>query len=81
MVFFAVLDNVSINAVIVYVLFLVKQCMFPCVSILSDKLPDLESYPCLLKCFFLKYNACKKQNFLFILVSRFPSPFLYCMSH
>lgn len=52
MVFFAVLDNVYyINAVITYVLFVVKQCMFPCVSILSDKLQDLESL-CLLKYFF-----------------------------
>lgn len=81
MVFFAVLDSVYMNAVILYVLFVVKQCIFPCVSILSDKLQDLESYLCLLKYFFLKCNACKKQIFLFVLVSRFPSPFLYCMRH
>lgn len=80
-VFFSVLDNVYINAVIMYVLFVVKQFTFPCDSILSDKLQDLESYLCLLKYFFLKCNACKKQIFLFVLVSRFPSPFLYCMRH
>lgn len=60
MVFFAVLDNAYMNAVAVYVLLVVKQCMFPCVSILSDKLQDLESYLCLLKRFFLKCSACKK---------------------
>lgn len=52
MVFFAVLDDAYINAVIAYVLFVVKQCMLPCVSILSDKLQGLESYLCLLKRFF-----------------------------
>lgn len=43
MVFFAVLDNAYMNAVIAHVLFVVKQCMFPCVIIFSDKLQDLES--------------------------------------
>lgn len=60
MVFFAVLDNAYMNAVTAYVLLVVKQCMFPCVSIISDKLQDFESYLCLLKYCFLKCNACKK---------------------
>lgn len=63
MIFFAVLDNACINGVIAYVLFVVKQCMFSCVSILSDKLQDLESFLCPLKCFFfLKCNACKEAD-------------------
>lgn len=63
MVFFAVLDNAYMNAVTVYVLLVVKQCTFPCVSILSDKLQDLESYLCLLKHFFLNVMLVKSRSF------------------